>query len=382
MVQEEKASCGNETRSLESSRLETAALALRLTQRQHAPSTWLLVTISRDQRLVPMRDVIIIGAGPVGIASAIEAKRRGLDPLLIDKGALCNSFLGYPTNMEFFSTPERLEIGGYPFSTRSYKPIREEALDYYRRVAVAEDLDVRLYETVTGLRGTNGDYRVVTEDGEHAARTVVVATGFYDVPNLLDVPGEDLDTVRHYYKEPYPYALTNVAIIGAGNSAAKAALACYRHDANVTMIVRDDEIDSGVKYWIKPDLENRIAEGSIAARFETTVRAITPDRLLLDTPEGPDEIANDFVLALTGYKPNYALIEALGIAVNDDEARTPVHDEDGETFETNRPGVYLAGTICGGCDTSRWFIENGRFHAEKIMDHIADRLAVAVPVAP
>jgi len=318
-----------------------------------------------------MRDVVIVGAGPVGIASAIEAKRRGLDALLIDKGALCNSFLGYPTNMEFFSTPERLEIGGYPFSTRRYKPIREEALDYYRRVAVAEDLDIRLYEPVTGLRGTDNDYHVRTESGAIATRKVVVATGFYDIPNLLNVPGEDLGKVRHYYKEPYPYALTDVAIIGGGNSAAKAALACYRHDANVTMIIRDAAIDSGVKYWIKPDLENRIAEGSITAHFESTVQSITPDSLLLEAPDGPTEIANDFVLALIGYKPNYALLDAMNIAVQEDEARTPVHDEDGETFETNRPGVYLAGTICGGCDTSRWFIENGRFHAAKIMDHIA-----------
>ena len=269
-----------------------------------------------------------------------------------------------------------LPICGYPFSTRSYKPIREEALDYYRRVAVAEDLDLRLYEPVTGLSGSDNDYRVQTDHGTIATRTVVLATGFYDIPNRLDVPGEDLDKVSHYYKEPYPYALTDVAIIGGGNSAAKAALACYRHDANVTLIVRDAAIDDGVKYWIKPDLENRIAEGSITAYFETTVTRIHPHRLSLNTPGGTTEIQNDFVLALIGYKPNYDLIDALGIAVQDDAARTPVHDE--ETFETNRAGVYLAGTICGGCNTSRWFIENGRFHAERIMDHIAERSTVAV----
>jgi thioredoxin reductase (NADPH) len=322
-----------------------------------------------------MRDVIIIGAGPVGLACGIEAKRRGLDHLIIDKGALCNSFIGYPTNMEFFSTPERLEIGGYPFSTRDYKPIREEALDYYRRVAVAEDLDVQLYEAVTGLTGTDGDYTVVTEKTERRARKVVVATGFYDVPNEMDVPGEDLDKVTHYFKEPYPYALTDVAIIGGANSAAKAALACYRHDANVTLVVRDSELDDGVKYWIRPDVENRIEEGSITAYFNTEVRGITPDSVLLDTPDGETEIANDFVLAMTGYKPNYALLDALGVEVEDDEARTPVHDVEGETFETNRRGVYLAGTICGGCDTSRWFIENGRFHAERVVDHIESNLA-------
>jgi thioredoxin reductase (NADPH) len=317
-----------------------------------------------------MHDVVIIGAGPVGLAAGIEAQRRGLDPLLIEKGALCNSFIGYPTRMEFFSTPEKLEIGGYPFSTRDYKPSREDALDYYRRVAVAADLDIRLYEPVTDLRGSDGTFTVVTEQDTYAARKVVVSTGFYDIPNRMDVPGEDLDKVRHYFKEPYPYALTDVAIVGGGNSAAKAALACYRHNANVTLVVRDGALDDGVKYWIKPDLQNRIEEGAIKAHFHTTVEAIEPDTLLLDTPDGPAQIDNDFVLAMTGYRPNYELLEQFGIAVRDDAARTPVHDE-GETFETNRDGLYLAGTICGGCDTSRWFIENGRFHAEKVMDDIA-----------
>lgn len=320
-----------------------------------------------------MHDVIVIGAGPVGLACGIEAQREGLDTRVIDKGALCNSLIGYPTQMEFFSTPELLEIGGYPFPTDHYKPRREEALDYYRRVAVAEDLDLRLYEPVTALNGSQGDFTVVTEEGRHHARHVIVAIGFYDIPNRLDVPGEELDKVTHYFKEPYPYALQDVAVIGGANSAAKAALNCYRHDARVTLVVRESELDPGVKYWIKPDLENRIAEGSIDAYFNTTVQAITEDRLILDTPDGTEEIANDFVLAMTGYKPNYQLIDALGIEVQDDEARTPVHDEENETFETNRSGLYLAGTVCGGCDTSRWFIENGRHHAKKIAEHIASR---------
>lgn len=324
-----------------------------------------------------MRDVVIIGAGPVGLASGIEAKRRGLDALIIDKGALCNSFIGYPTRMEFFSTPELLEIGGYPFSTRDYKPRREEALDYYRRVAVAEDLDLRLYDPVTDVRGRNGHFSVVTESETYEARKVVVATGFYDVPNRMDVPGADLDKVVHYFNEPFPYALTDVAIVGGGNSAAKAALACYRHDAHVTLVVRDGVLDDGVKYWIKPDVENRIEEGSIDAYFNATVTAIEPETLHLNTPDGPAQIDNDFVLAMTGYRPNYDLLEQFGIDIRDDEARTPVHDEEGETFETNRDGVYLAGTICGGCDTSRWFIENGRFHAEKVMDHIVSTLETA-----
>ncbi|WP_022834577.1 YpdA family putative bacillithiol disulfide reductase [Salisaeta longa] len=324
-----------------------------------------------------MHDVLIIGAGPVGLACGIAAKRRGLSPLIVDKGALCNSFIGYPTRMEFFSTPEKLEIGGYPFSTRDYKPRREDALDYYRRVATAEGLNIRLYEEVTGLTGSDEAFVVHTSKTTHEARKVVVATGFYDIPNRLEVPGEDRPKVRHYFKEPYPYALTDVAIIGGGNSAAKAALACYRHDANVTLIVRNDGIDDGVKYWITPDLENRIAEGSITAYFNTTVEEITGDTLVLNGDDAPPTIANDFVLALIGYRPNYSLLDALGVEIADDEARTPVHDAAGETYQTNRPGVYLAGTICGGCDTSRWFIENGRFHAEKIMEDIVTTRAPA-----
>ncbi|WP_103027567.1 YpdA family putative bacillithiol disulfide reductase [Salinibacter altiplanensis] len=327
-----------------------------------------------------MRDVIIIGAGPVGLACGVQAKRRDLDALLIEKGALCNSFIGYPTRMEFFSTPGPLEIGGHPFPTRDYKPRREEALDYYRRVATTEELALRLYEPMTDLQGRDGHFTVVTEDATYETRKVVVATGFYDVPNQMGVPGEDRDKVRHYFKEPFPYALTDVAIVGGANSAVKAALNCYRHEANVTMLVREPELDDGVKYWLRPDVENRIEDGAIDAYFNTTVSAIEPDTLHLDTPEGPETIDNDFVLAMTGYRPNYDFLERLGIAIRNDEARTPVHDEGG-TFETNRDGLYLAGTICGGCDTSRWFIENGRAHAEKITDHIATTIDAEPAVA-
>ena len=319
-----------------------------------------------------MRDVIIIGAGPVGLACGVEAKRRGLDALTIEKGALCNSLIGYPTQMEFFSTPGLLEIGGYPFSTDRYKPQREGALDYYRRVAVAEDLAINLYEKVTDLRGTAGDFTVFTEKGSHRTRAVVLATGFFDIPNRMGVPGEDLDKVTHYFKEPYPYALQDVAVIGGANSAAKAALACYRNDAHVTLIIREEAVSDSVKYWIKPDLENRIKEGSIDAFFNTTVQTITEDTLVLDTPDGITEVANDWVLAMTGYKPNYEFLERFGLEFQDNAARTPVYDE-GETFETNNPGVYVAGTVAGGLNTSRWFIENGRFHAEQIMDHVAER---------
>ena len=316
-----------------------------------------------------MYDIIIVGAGPVGLSCAIQAQREGLSALVIEKGALVNSFVGYPTNMEFFSTPDLMEIGGHPFPTMGYKPIREEALDYYRRVAKAEALDVRVYERVLWVEGEQGDFIVHTEGGTYACRNVVVATGFFDVPNKLGVPGEGLPKVTHYFKEPYPYAQQQVAVIGAKNSAAKAALACYRHGADVTLVVRGGALSEKIKYWIKPDLENRIKEGSIRALFHTSVVAIEPDVLHLETPDGPLALGNDWVIAMTGYRPDYRFFEALGIEVGDDPARTPIHDP--ETFETTRPGLYLAGTVCGGLNTSRWFVENGRFHARQIVQHIA-----------
>lgn len=316
-----------------------------------------------------MLDAVIIGAGPVGLACGIEARRRNLDALVIDKGALVNSFLGYPHNLEFFSTPELMEIGGHPFSTLRYKPYREEAIDYYRRVAQAERLKLRLYERVLRLEGEKGAFTVITDQDAYPCRTVVAAIGFFDVPNLLGVPGEDLPHVTHYYREPYAYARQKVAVIGAKNSAAKVALDCYRHGAEVTIIHRGPALSDSVKYWIKPDLENRIKEGSIKTYFNTTVAAIETGQLLLDTPDGRLELENDWVLAMTGYRPDYTFIESLGIAIADDEAHTPVYDE--ATFETNREGLYLAGTVCGGLRTGRWFIENGRFHAGQIMQHIA-----------
>ena len=314
-------------------------------------------------------DVIIVGAGPVGLACAIEVQRQGLSALIIEKGALVNSLVGYPTGMEFFSTPELLEIGEHPFSTNGYKPIREEALDYYHGVARAEDLQINLYERVERLEGSDGDFQVVTEKATYPARKVIVATGFFDIPNRMDVEGEDLPKVTHYYKEPYPYAGQRVLVVGGGNSAAKAALQCYRHGAEVTMAVRELAIDEGVKYWIRPDLQNRIEEGAIEAHFETAVERITENTVVLDTPGGIAEIDNDFVLAMTGYRPSYALFDAFGIETEDDPAQTPVYDDD--TFETNRPGLYMAGTVCGGLNTSRWFIENGRHHAKQIATDLA-----------
>jgi len=322
----------------------------------------------------PRYDAVVIGAGPVGLACAIEIRRTGRSVCVVEKGALVNSLVGYPTNMEFFSTPDLIEIGGHPFPTMGYKPLREEALDYYRRVAFAEGFDLRLYEPVTGLEGPAGAFEIVTEKGRIQARAVVVATGFFDTPNRLGVPGEDLPHVAHYYKEPFAHAGQRVAVVGAKNSAAKAALALYRAGATVTLVVRGEDVSPSIKYWIRPDLLNRIRDGAIAVHFRTTVQAIRPGKLDVVTPEGPQTLSADFVYLLTGYRPDYRFLGALGIATEADAARTPVYDP--ETMETNRAGVYLAGTVCGGLATSRWFIENGREHAVRI----AKALTASQPV--
>ncbi len=317
-------------------------------------------------------DVVVVGAGPVGLACAIECGRSGLRTRGIDKGALVNSLVGYPTGMEFFSTPDLLEIGGHPFPTRHYKPLREEALDYYRKVATAEHLDLSLYERVERLEGSEGAFDVVTDRGRHRTGRVIVATGFFDHPMALGVPGEDLPKVSHYFKEAFPYTGQDVVIVGAKNSAAKAALQCYRHGARVTMLVRSPALSEKIKYWIRPDLENRIAEGSISAVFGATVTSIADDTVTFRTVDGERTIPNDWVLAMTGYRPDYGFLSAMGIGVGDDDARTPVHDP--ASFESDRAGVFLAGTVCGGLATSRWFIENGRHHAKMIAAGIAARV--------
>ena len=321
----------------------------------------------------PALDVLVIGAGPVGLACALEAQRQGLRVAVIDKGALVNSIVGYPTNMEFFSTPELLEIGGYPFPTSSYKPLREDALDYYSRVAVAEKLSLHLYNRVLALEGEAGNFTVQTEQGPLHTHSIVVATGFFDVPNRLPVPGADLPHVSYYYKEPYAHVGRDVVVIGAKNSAAKAALQLARAGARVTLLVRGAEISESVKYWIRPDLINRIAEGRIKAYFQTRIEAIRPGAVEVLTPDGPVTVPTDFVYALTGYRPDYALLEALGVPLAEDEAHTPRYNPD--THESARPGVYLAGTVCGGLNTSRWFIENGRHHAQLIAGVLQCRLS-------
>ncbi len=326
---------------------------------------------------IPSFDVAVIGAGPVGLACALEVQRRGLSAVVLDKGALVNSLVGYPTNMEFFSTPELLEIGGHPMATLHYKPLREDALDYYRRVAFTENLTLRLYERVIGLEGEQDNFTVVTDKGRLRTRFVVVATGFYDVPNYLNVPGEDLPHVTHYYKEPYAHADQDVVIIGAKNSSAKAALQLLRAGARPMLVVRGPEVSESVKYWIRPDLINRIKEGRIGALFNTTVTRITPGAIEVSTPEGPRTLPAQHVYALTGYHPDFSFLTALGITCGTDAAQTPTHDAD--TLETNRPGLYLAGTVCGGRNTSRWFIENGRYHAQLIAARLAGEAAPALP---
>jgi thioredoxin reductase (NADPH) len=324
-------------------------------------------------------DVVIIGAGPVGLACAIEARHAGLVARVLDKGALVNSIVGYPARMEFFSTPDLIEIGGHPFPVQGYKPTREEGIEYYRGVTAREQVDVRLYETVRAVHGSRGDFRVETSRGVHRSRNVIVATGFFDLPNRLGVPGEELPKLTHYYREPYPYVQQRVIVIGARNSAAKAALDCYRHGAEVTMVVRAPALSDTVKYWIRPDLENRIKEGSIRALFESTVEEIRADVVLVRTPGGSIAVPNDFVLAMTGYRPDFAFLESLGLTFADDGFRTPIFDE--TTFESARPGVYLAGTVCGGLKTNRWFIENGRFHARQIAKHLAGQRTEPIPFA-
>ncbi|MBC7447589.1 MAG: YpdA family putative bacillithiol disulfide reductase [Hymenobacteraceae bacterium] len=320
-----------------------------------------------------MIDVAIIGAGPVGLACALEAQRAGLTAVVVEKGALVNSVVGYPHQMEFFSTPELLEIGAHPFPTAHYKPRREDGLDYYRRVAQAENLALRLYERVTGLTGTRGDFRVLTDRADRPplrARHVIVATGFFDVPNRLDIPGEDLPHVSAYYREPYAHVGQRGLVIGAKNSAAKAALALARAGADVTLIIRGAQVSDSVKYWIRPDLLNRIAEGRIGVRYESIVTAIRAGETDLLTLAGPETLPADFVYALIGYQPDYAFLAALGVPLDEvDPAAPPAFDP--TTHQTTRPGLYVAGTVCGGRATSRWFIENGRHHAQLIAAHIA-----------
>jgi thioredoxin reductase (NADPH) len=318
----------------------------------------------------PAVDLLVVGAGPVGIAVAIEASRSGLSARVVEKGALCNTLVGWPESLVFFSTPGLLEIGDLPFVTSGAKPTRREGLVYYRKAAARYALDVRLYERVLSVVQEGDLFRVATSKGSHEARRVVVATGFFDTPNLLGVPGEQLPKVSHYYREPWPYAGTDVLVAGGGNSAVEAALELHRTGARVTLAVRGEDLKPGVKYWLRPDVENRIREGSIRALFRTAVTRIEEGRVALAGPDGPFEVANDFVLALTGYRPDFPFLRALGVEVTPEGV--PVFDA--ETMETNVPGLHLAGVVAAGVHTGRLFIENGRHHAVAVARHAAKAL--------
>ena len=313
-------------------------------------------------------DLIIIGGGPIGLACGLEAKKSNLNYCIIEKGALVNSIYNYPSNMTFFSTSERLEIGGIPFVSNSVKPTRNEALEYYRRVAVSSNLNIHLFEEVKSIDRHENLFKILTNKSEYQSPNIIIATGFYDIPYLLNVKGEDLPKVKHYYKDPHYYAFQKVLVVGAANSAIDAALETWRKGATVTMVIRGDKISDRVKYWVKPDIENRIAEGSIKAYFNSTIAEIKEHEVDIKTPEGIVTIENDWVLSMTGYQPNLQFLRSLGIELSEDEVCKPTYSE--LNYESNVKGVYLAGVICGGMNTHRLFIENSREHAEKIIADI------------
>ncbi len=326
-------------------------------------------------------DIIIIGGGPIGLACALEAQNAGLTYLIIEKGALVNSLYNYPSNMTFFSTSEKLEIGGVPFVSNNAKPTRSEALEYYRRVADSRKLNIHLFESVLGvekasdtepaLSSDRGYYIVKTSKSFYEATNIIVSTGFYDIPVTLNIEGENLPKVTHYYKEPHFYFKQKVVVIGANNSAVDAALETYRKGADVTMVIREPEVGERVKYWARPDIVNRIKEGSIKAFFNAELSEIRQNEVDIKTTEGVVTIENDFVIAATGYQPNFDFLRKLGIQLSDDNKLYPQYNT--ETQETNMPNIFLAGVICGGMDTHVWFIENSRIHAEMIVKKILGR---------
>jgi thioredoxin reductase (NADPH) len=324
-------------------------------------------------------DVLVIGAGPTGLACGIEAQRAGFKAVVIDKGCLVNSIFNYPANMTFFTTPELLEIGDLPFTTAHQKPTREEALEYYRKVAEHYRLPVAQYQWVKTVNGRDGDFHITTNDRlgrifDYQTRKLVVATGYYDMANPLNIPGEDLPKVFHYYKEPHPFFDLDVLVIGGKNSAAISALDLWRHGARVTLVHRGPQLHNHVKYWILPDIENRIKAGEIKAYFSSTVEEIVADCVVLHTPQGRVRVQNDFVFALTGYHPDYDFLRSMGIELSGDQCR-PVCDP--ETLESNVPGIYVAGVIVAGSRTNEIFIENGRFHGQQIARDLKKKLGSA-----
>ncbi|MEX8546531.1 MAG: YpdA family putative bacillithiol disulfide reductase [Mucilaginibacter sp.] len=323
-----------------------------------------------------MLDLLIIGGGPIGLACALEAKNKGLSYLIVEKGTLVNSLYNYPAGMTFFSTSDKLEIGGVPFVSNSIKPTRAESLEYYRRVASSNQLNIHLFEAVLSNQSKNDHYEITTTKAVYQAKNIIIATGFYDVPVKMNIPGEDLPKVRHYYKDPNFYTFQKVLVVGASNSSVDAALETYRKGAEVTMVIRGDDISERVKYWVRPDIINRIKEGTIKAYYHSNLIVIRENEVDIQTPKGLVTIPNDFVLALTGYQPDFSFLQKMGIALSADEKRLPEYDP--KTMETNQKGIYLAGVVCGGMDTHSWFIENSRVHAEQIISNIVKQ---TVPVS-
>jgi thioredoxin reductase (NADPH) len=322
-------------------------------------------------------DLLIVGAGPTGLACAIEAQKAGFKAIILEKGCLVNSIYNYPTNMVFFTTPELLEIGDIPFTTSQLKPTRQEALEYYRRVTDFYSLHICQYQWVKTITGSNGNFRITANDRQgrihdYRAKKIAVATGYYDLPNPIGIPGEDLPKVFHYYREPFPYYDTDVVVIGGKNSAAETALDLWRHGARVTLVHRGAEMHGNIKYWVRPDIDNRIKAGEITAYFKSSVREIGPDYVVIEGKDGPTHIKNDFVFAMTGYHPDYDFLRSIGIELSTEQHR-PVCDP--ETLESNVRGVYVGGVIVAGSRTNEIFIENGRFHGKQIAKHLKETIS-------
>lgn len=318
-----------------------------------------------------MLDILIIGGGPIGIACGLAAQKAGLSFVIVEKGCLVNSLYNYPSTMTFFSTSEKLEIGGIPFVTISNKPVRAEALEYYRRVATSNHLPINLFEEVTSVKKLDDVFAIATTKATYEAKNVILCTGFYDIPVKLNIPGEEVPKVKHYYQDPNYYALQKVVVVGSSNSAIDVALETYRKGAEVTLVIRGADVGERVKYWIRPDIMNRIKEGSIKAYFHSNLKAIRQYEVDIETPEGLVTIPNDFVMAMTGYQPNFEFLKKIGIKSTNDRF---VPEYNHETMETNVPGLYLAGVVVGGMDTHLWFIENSRIHADMIIGDIVKKV--------
>lgn len=316
-------------------------------------------------------DILIVGGGPIGLNCALEAQKNNLSYLIIEKGTIVNSLYHYPLYMRFFSTAEKLEIDGIPFISTAPKPGRQEALEYYQGIARQKNINIHLYEKVLNISKTHELFEIETSKSKYLSKNVIISTGFYDIPNMMNIPGENLPKVKHYYTEPYPYAKQKVVVIGSSNSAVDAALETYRKGAEVTMLIRHSGISESVKYWVKPDIENRIAEGSINAYFNAEMIRIEEKTVVFKDGNGQaHEIENDFVLAMTGYLPDFDFLRNSGIELQGDCLNPVYHPE---TMETNVPNLYLAGVVCGGKDTHLWFIENSRIHAEMIIGSILSK---------